>query len=55
MECWPVEKKIPVLSELMFDLLLKKDIIETGEEGRKLPFNCFGDEIFRLKHNNDFL
>lgn len=51
---WPVEKKIPVLSELMFNLLLKKDIIETGEEGGKLPFNCFGDEIFRLKHLNDF-
>lgn len=53
MACWPVEKKIPVLSELIFDLLLKKDIIETGEEGGKLPFNSFGDEIFRLKHNND--
>lgn len=51
---WPMEKKIPVLSELIFNLLLEKDIIETGEEGGKQPFDRYGDEIFRLKHLNDF-
>lgn len=55
MACWPAEKKIPVLSEHMFDQLLREDIIETRKEGGKfIPFNCFGDEIFRLKHNKDF-
>lgn len=54
MASWPEEKNVPVLSTVIADILLKKDIIETGEEGGKIPFNCYGEEIFRLKHNENF-
>lgn len=35
------------------DRLLTRDIIEIGEEGGKIPFNCYGEDIFRLRHNKD--
>lgn len=51
MACWPEEKNIPALSTRIMDVLLTKDIIEIGEEGGKIPFNCYGEDILRLKHN----
>lgn len=54
MACWPEEKKIPVLSKFVVDILLKKDNIEIGEEGGKIPFNGYGEDILRLKHNKNF-
>lgn len=54
MACWPEEKNIPVLSTRIVDILLTKDIIEIGDEGGKIPFNCYGEDILRLKHNKDY-
>lgn len=54
MACWPEEKNIPVLSTSAVDRLLTKDIIELREEGWKIPFNCYGEDILRLKCDKNY-
>lgn len=50
MACWPEDKNISVLSTRIVDILLTKDMIEIGEESGEIPFNCYGEDILRIKH-----